>query len=96
MEIMEYHSETTNHVNSCFTRCRFGTFGIYSIMFFRILKTLLEVLFFFIILIAAFAAAFCVLFQTLVFPDHSEYYPYRVSFILNAAERTLIITVALP
>ena len=59
--------------------CRFGTFGIYSFMFFCILKTLMEVLVFFIILIAAFAAAFCVLFQTHVFPDKSDYYPYRVS-----------------
>ena len=39
----------------------------------------MEVLVFFIILIAAFAATFCVLFQTQVFPDKSDYYPYRVS-----------------
>ena len=62
-----------------FVGCRFGTFGIYSIMFFRILETLMEVLVFYIILIAAFAAAFCVLFQTQVFPDKSDYYSYRVS-----------------
>ncbi|OWA53039.1 putative Transient receptor potential cation channel subfamily A member 1 [Hypsibius exemplaris] len=64
--------------------CRpFGTFGIYSIMFFRIMKTLMEVLLFFALLIVAFAAAFCVLFQSQIFPDRYEFHQYQSSLEPN-------------
>ncbi|GAU90071.1 hypothetical protein RvY_02543 [Ramazzottius varieornatus] len=61
-----------------FRFCRpFGTFGVYSFMFFSILKTLIQVSFFFFLLTAGFTAAFCTLQQTRVFPNNTEYYAYN-------------------
>ncbi|XP_055356808.1 transient receptor potential cation channel subfamily A member 1-like isoform X2 [Paramacrobiotus metropolitanus] len=52
----------------------FGTFGIYSFMFFTILKTLIQVSGFFFLLTAAFTGAFSTLFQTKIYPNSTTYY----------------------
>ena len=57
----------------------FGTFGIYSFMFFCTFKTLIQVSFFFFLLTAAFTATFSTIFQSLIFPNQTEYYQRHVS-----------------
>ncbi|GAU99693.1 hypothetical protein RvY_10654 [Ramazzottius varieornatus] len=52
----------------------FGTFGIYSVMFFTIFRTLLQVALFFFVLMAAFTISFFILFNTFIFPDDPDYY----------------------
>ncbi|OQV14236.1 putative Transient receptor potential cation channel subfamily A member 1 [Hypsibius exemplaris] len=55
--------------------CRpFGTFGIYSFMFFCTFKTLIQVSFFFFLLTAAFTATFSTLFQSHIFPNSTAFY----------------------
>ncbi|XP_055340325.1 transient receptor potential cation channel subfamily A member 1-like isoform X2 [Paramacrobiotus metropolitanus] len=52
----------------------FGAFGIYSFIFFTILRTLVQVALFFFILTAAFSGAFFTLFPTFIFPNDSIFY----------------------
>ncbi|OQV14239.1 Transient receptor potential cation channel subfamily A member 1 [Hypsibius exemplaris] len=55
--------------------CRpFGTFGIYSFMFFCTLNTFIRVSLFFFLLTAAFTATFSTLFQSYIFPNITAFY----------------------
>ncbi|GAU88542.1 hypothetical protein RvY_01225 [Ramazzottius varieornatus] len=52
----------------------FGTFGMYAVMFFTVLKTLVKVSAFFFILTASFTVTFYGLLPTLVYPKIPDYY----------------------
>jgi hypothetical protein len=56
----------------------YGTIGIYAVMFFSVLKTLIKVAVFFMILMAAFTVTFYQLLPILIFPDNPEFYDVQV------------------
>lgn len=66
-------------VTLCWFVSSFGTFGLYSFMFFTILRTLIQVSAFFFILTAAFTAATQTLFYTKIYPNNTDYYKRHVS-----------------
>jgi hypothetical protein len=57
---------------------RYGSIGIYAVMFFSVFKTLVRVSVFFLILTIAFTVTFYELLPVYIFPDNPYFYAIQV------------------